>query len=101
METLDQINDQSNAYPGISRDELMAMNTDEIQARMSRSLIQLEEAEDNRKAYSSAYGSLIKKIKADIRTMNREIRERSTEAQGDNTITVENIQSRLASGLAG
>jgi hypothetical protein len=101
METLDQINDKSDAYSGINRDELIAMSTDEIQSRMSRSLVQLEEAEDNRKAYSSAYGSLIKKIKADIRTMNREIRERNTNAEGDNAITVENIQSRLASGLAG
>ncbi|MDQ3235467.1 MAG: hypothetical protein M3Q07_26960 [Pseudobdellovibrionaceae bacterium] len=101
METLNQINDRSQGYSGISRDELMGMTTDEIQARMSRSLIQLEEAEDNRKAYSSAFGSLIKKIKADIRTMNGEIRERSAANEDGNTITVESIQARLASGLAG
>ncbi len=101
METLDQINDRSEEYSSISGDELKALGTDDIQARMSRSLLQLEEAEDNRKAYSSAYGSLIKKIKADIRSMNREIRERSAQDEDSSTITVENIQSRLPSGLAG
>ena len=100
MGTFEQVESESNSYANLTSDELYGMSMDDLQARMSRSLIQLEEAEDNRKAFSSAYGSLIKKVKADIRSMNREIRDRPGR-EGEQTITVESIQARLADGLAG
>jgi len=100
MEAFEQVENESNAYTNITSDELYVMDLYELQARMSRALVQLEEAEDNRKAFSGAYGSLIKKIKVDIRSMNREIRDRPGRG-AEQTMTVESIQAKLASGLAG
>ncbi|WP_141732395.1 hypothetical protein [Oligoflexus tunisiensis] len=100
MTAFEQIERESHEYTNVTSDELYEMSIDDLQTRMSRALVQLEEAEDNRKAFSNAFGSLIKKIKADIRTMNREIRDRPGR-DAEQTMTVENIQARLASGLAG
>jgi hypothetical protein len=99
MTAFEEIERESSAYASITSDELYEMDLDDLQARMSRALVQLEEAEDNRKAFSSAYGTLIKKIKADIRAMNREIRDRPGR-DAEHMMTVESIQGRLASGLA-
>ncbi len=100
MTAFEDIERESSNYANITSDELYEMELDDLQAQMSKALVQLEEAEDNRKAFSSAFGSLIKKIKADIRAMNREIRDRPGR-DAEATITVESIQERLASGLAG
>ncbi len=100
MTAFEEIERESSAYANITSDELYEMDLDDLQARMSRALVQLEEAEDNRKAFSSAFGTLIKKIKVDIWAMNREIRDRPGRAS-EQTMTVESIQARLASGLAG
>lgn len=100
MTAFEDIERESSNYANITSDELYEMGLDDLQARMSRALVQLEEAEDNRKAFSSAFGSLIKKIKADIRAMNRAIRDRPGR-DAEHRVTVESIQERLASGLAG
>jgi hypothetical protein len=96
---LEQIENESRAYSNMTTEELQDMSTEDLQARISRLLIQLEQAEDSKKAMSGAYGSLIKKIRADIRAINREVRERPERDGLDHVITVENVQSLHGIGL--
>jgi phage host-nuclease inhibitor protein Gam len=93
MSTLEQIENESRAYSNLTTEELQELSTEDLQARISRLLIQLEEAEDSKKAISSAYGSLIKKMRADIRAINREVRERPERDGLDHVITIDNVQA--------
>ncbi|HYX35805.1 MAG TPA: hypothetical protein VE954_22125 [Oligoflexus sp.] len=93
MDTFEQIENESRAYSNLTTDELQEMSTEDLQARISHLLNQLEQAEDNKKAISGAYGSLIKKIRADIRAINREVRERPERDGLDHMMIIDNVQA--------
>lgn len=97
---MDEIQDESRAYTNLTMDELSEAETEELHERLSRLLNQLERNEDNKRLMASAYGTLIKKIKADIRAINRAIRDRSGGETVWEGITVETSQPKLDSGLS-
>lgn len=81
-----------NAYTNITDEDVENLSLEDLHNRLSRLLNLLERNEEGKKVSASAYGSLIKKIKADIRTINKAIRGRSKGEVFWNAVSVETIR---------
>jgi hypothetical protein len=94
-ELLQQIESESRSYESPHPEQLQEMDTEALKEGVSRLCAQLEKYEDDKRAISGSYGSLIKRLKADLRAVNREIRNREEvmRSEGSESVSIKSVQS--------
>ncbi len=76
MLTFEQITEEGKAYANITNEQLEGMGTTTLHDQLSLRLVAQEEVTASKKAFSSSANDLLKRIRGDILSLNREIRGR-------------------------
>lgn len=93
-ELLQKIESESRSYESPHPEQLQEMDTEELKEGVTRLCAQLEKYEDDKRAISGSYGSLIKRMKADLRAVNREIRNREESVHStENKVLIESVEA--------
>ncbi len=76
MLTFDEVENHSKAYSNLTIDELGEARTDDLHRFLSQRVSALDEVTDTKKSFNGSANDLLKKIRSDIQSINREIRGR-------------------------
>ena len=104
MLTFDQVENHAKAYSNITTDELNEAKTEDLHSSLSQRLCAQEEVTDSKKAFNGAANELLKKIRNDVLSINREIRRRLQPEQerrvDHEVIAIELLDSGLDAAVA-
>jgi hypothetical protein len=74
--TFDQIAEEAKAYSNLTSDQLDGMATETLHEQLSLRLVAEEEVSASKRALAGSANELLKRIRADVLCINREIRRR-------------------------
>jgi hypothetical protein len=83
--TFDQIAEEAKAYSNLTSDQLDGMATETLHEQLSLRLVAEEEVGASKRALAGSANELLKRIRADVLCINREIRRRHAAQKEEKT----------------